>query len=116
MASVSASWPSSEGSRLRAIASRWMSRSGKLLNAWCELQVEDLSGRCPRARVGLPPHPTGKGTDPHARFGHLPHRTLRHRRRSLPVSELPTATPRTTSLPLPERGNRPLYLRPLGPI
>ena len=30
MAFVSAWWPSSEGSRLRAIASRWMSRSGKL--------------------------------------------------------------------------------------
>jgi hypothetical protein len=34
------------------------------LNAWCELSGEDLSGRCPRSRVGLLPDPTGKGTDP----------------------------------------------------
>src|SRR5215212_10639643 len=34
-----------------------------LLNAWCELSDEDLSGRCPRFRVGLPPVPEGKGTD-----------------------------------------------------
>src|SRR5215203_2117908 len=33
------------------------------LNAWCELSVEELSGRCPRSRVGLLPDPTGKGTD-----------------------------------------------------
>ena len=33
------------------------------LNAWCELSVRDLSGRCPRARVGLLPDPQGKGTD-----------------------------------------------------
>jgi hypothetical protein len=32
------------------------------------LSVEDLRGRCPRTRVGLPPNPEGKGTDPHARF------------------------------------------------
>src|SRR5215207_8303261 len=36
----------------------------KGLNAWCELFVRDLSGRCPRIRVGLPiPIPEGKGTD-----------------------------------------------------
>src|SRR5215207_7537968 len=34
------------------------------LNAWCELSIEDLRGRCPRSRVGLLPHPEGKGTDP----------------------------------------------------
>ncbi len=33
------------------------------LNVWCELHGKDLSGRCPRHRVGLPPDPTGKGTD-----------------------------------------------------
>jgi magnesium transporter len=36
----------------------------RYLNAWCELSVADLSGRCPRARVGLLPDPQGKGTDP----------------------------------------------------
>ena len=34
------------------------------LNAWCELPVRSLSGRCPHSRVGLPPNPEGKGTDP----------------------------------------------------
>src|SRR5215204_1720464 len=33
------------------------------LNAWCELSLEDLSGRCPRTRVGLLTNPEGKGTD-----------------------------------------------------
>src|SRR5918995_5687106 len=33
------------------------------LNAWCELSVGNLSGRCPHARVGLPPDPLGKGTN-----------------------------------------------------
>jgi hypothetical protein len=33
------------------------------LNAWCELSVGTLSGRCPPFRVGLLPHPVGKGTD-----------------------------------------------------
>src|SRR5215217_6635052 len=34
------------------------------LNAWCELFGRELSGRCPRIRVGLPiPIPEGKGTD-----------------------------------------------------
>ena len=34
------------------------------LNAWCELFGQELSGRCPRIRVGLPiPIPEGKGTD-----------------------------------------------------
>jgi hypothetical protein len=34
------------------------------LNAWCELLERELSGRCPRIRVGLPiPIPEGKGTD-----------------------------------------------------
>jgi hypothetical protein len=33
------------------------------LNAWCELHGEDLSGRCPRSRVSLPPDPEGKGAD-----------------------------------------------------
>jgi hypothetical protein len=33
------------------------------LNAWCELSVEDLRGRCPFARVGLLTDPEGKGTD-----------------------------------------------------
>jgi hypothetical protein len=36
----------------------------RFLNAWCELTVEDLSGRCPQTRVGLPnTDPEGKGTD-----------------------------------------------------
>jgi hypothetical protein len=34
-----------------------------LLNAWCELLVEDLSRRCPQTRVGLLPDPEGKGTE-----------------------------------------------------
>jgi hypothetical protein len=34
-----------------------------ILNAWCELHGEDLSGRCPRIRVGLPTSPEGKGAD-----------------------------------------------------
>src|SRR5215203_4421647 len=29
----------------------------KALNAWCELPVQNLSGRCPHSRVGLPPNP-----------------------------------------------------------
>ena len=33
------------------------------LNAWCELHGEDLSGRCPHIRVGLPTSPEGKGAD-----------------------------------------------------
>src|SRR5215217_1199155 len=33
------------------------------LTPWCELGAEDLSGRCSRLRVSLPPHPLGKGTD-----------------------------------------------------
>jgi NTE family protein len=57
----------------------------EFLNAWCELSVEDLSGRCPQIRVGLLPDPEGKGTDPNARCGHLPHHTLRQRGRLLPV-------------------------------
>src|SRR3954453_15979787 len=40
----------------------------KSLIAWCELGGENLSGRCPRSRVGLLPDPEGKGTDPHARL------------------------------------------------
>jgi hypothetical protein len=36
----------------------------RALNAWCELPVQNLSGRCPHSRVGLPPNPQGKGTDP----------------------------------------------------
>jgi hypothetical protein len=32
------------------------------LNAWCELSLEDLRGRCPHSRVGLLPNPKGKGT------------------------------------------------------
>src|SRR5215211_6074139 len=35
-----------------------------LLNAWCELAAQNLSGRCPPARVGLLPDPEGKGTVP----------------------------------------------------
>src|SRR5215203_155140 len=35
----------------------------QVLNAWCELSLEDLSGRCPRTRVGLLTNPEGKGTD-----------------------------------------------------
>src|SRR5215212_7835519 len=47
-----------------AIAARTLFCSvSSLLNAWCELSDEDLSGRCPRFRVGLPPVPEGKGTD-----------------------------------------------------
>src|SRR5829696_4773079 len=34
-----------------------------LLDAWCELSIEDLRGRCPRTRVGLLTNPEGKGTD-----------------------------------------------------
>src|SRR5215208_1761288 len=34
------------------------------LNAWCELSTRNLSGRCPRTKVGMPPDPEGKGTDP----------------------------------------------------
>src|SRR5215208_2062955 len=48
MAFVSASWPSSEGSRLRAIASRWMSRSGKLLST-------DSPGTCAHPRADQDP-------------------------------------------------------------
>src|SRR5215210_5978537 len=33
------------------------------LNAWCELHGEDLSGRCPQIRVGLPTSPEGKGAE-----------------------------------------------------
>src|SRR5215217_8909016 len=33
------------------------------LTPWCELGAEDLSGRCSRLRLSLPPHPLGKGTD-----------------------------------------------------
>jgi hypothetical protein len=35
-----------------------------LSNAWCELSTRNLSGRCPRTKVGLLTHPEGKGTDP----------------------------------------------------
>src|SRR5215208_2209980 len=35
----------------------------EVLNAWCELSIEDLRGRCPRTRVGLLTNPEGKGTD-----------------------------------------------------
>ena len=38
---------------------------------------------------------------------------LRRRRRPLPLSGLRTATSRNISVPLSERGNHPLYLRPL---
>src|SRR5215208_5786136 len=37
--------------------------TGRSLNAWCELWVEHLSGRCPHSRVSLPPDPQGKGAD-----------------------------------------------------
>jgi DNA-binding NarL/FixJ family response regulator len=39
------------------------SREVEVLNAWCELSIEDLRGRCPRTRVGLLTNPEGKGTD-----------------------------------------------------
>src|SRR5215217_6994724 len=35
-----------------------------LLNVWCALSMWELSGRCPRTRVGLLTDPEGKGTDP----------------------------------------------------
>src|SRR5918997_6230344 len=37
------------------------------LNAWCELHGEDLSGRCPRIRVGLPTSSQGNDPTLHAR-------------------------------------------------
>jgi hypothetical protein len=40
-----------------------LARRARSLNAWCELHGEDLSGRCPRIRVGLPTSPEGKGAD-----------------------------------------------------
>src|SRR5919112_2459714 len=49
---------------VRLLRARIQSRHQRCLNAWCELGGEDLSGRCPRLRVGLPPDPVGKGTDP----------------------------------------------------
>ena len=33
------------------------------LNAWCELSIEGLNGRCPQTKVGLLTDPEGKGTD-----------------------------------------------------
>jgi len=57
----------------------------KGLNAWCELSVGNLSGRCPRSKVGLLTDPEGKEPTPHARRGHLPHYTLRYGRRLLPL-------------------------------
>src|SRR5215208_8510892 len=49
-----------------AALKRWLKRrreGEEYLNAWCELSLEDLSGRCPRTRVGLLTNPEGKGTD-----------------------------------------------------
>jgi len=34
-----------------------------LLNAWCELPVRNLSGRCPQTRVGLPTDPRREGAE-----------------------------------------------------
>ena len=34
-----------------------------LLNAWCGLSTRNMSGRCLRTKVGLPPDPEGKGTE-----------------------------------------------------
>src|SRR5215204_4568620 len=60
--------------------------------------------------------PIPEGKEPtHARCGHLPHHTLRHRRRFLPLPTTKKAT-RSRCLPLRKRGHYPCHLRPLLPI
>src|SRR3712207_1503 len=59
-------------------------------------------------------HPIPKGKEPtYARCGHLPHCTLRHGRRLLP---LPAAKKkaRLPGVPLRQRGDHPGHLRPVG--
>src|SRR5215216_5744085 len=53
-------WASSKRS---IIVLRTCRASRSPLNAWCELHGEDLSGRYPHIRVGLPTSPEGKGAD-----------------------------------------------------
>src|SRR5215208_6249964 len=45
----------------------------KVLDAWCKLSDESLSGTCPHSRAGLLPIPKGKEQTPHGLCGHLPH-------------------------------------------
>src|SRR5215211_1369576 len=53
-----------EASLFALLLYTWRAIEGQcLLNAWCELHGEDLSGRCPQIRVGLPTSPEGKGAN-----------------------------------------------------
>src|SRR5215218_2259217 len=84
------------------------SSSWAALNAWCELFVEDLSGRCPHLRVSLPPDPKGKGTDSSCLTWtpSSPHFTLRSttfaspvRRKRSPVPKPPSVQVRSSPSP-----------------
>ena len=85
------------------------------LNAWCELPVGNLSGRCPPSRVGLLPVPEGKGTDSSWSMWtpSSPHFTLRSTTSATPIRQKAT---RPSSLPLRERDRHPHHLRPVVPL
>src|SRR5918994_5689816 len=84
------------------------------LNAWCELPVGNLSGRCPPSRVGLLPDPQGKGTDSSCSTWtpSSPHSTLRwttsatlNRQKSGPAPNPPS--PKARSSPWPSSPGGP---------
>jgi hypothetical protein len=101
----------------------WASRGGSgairdhrhLLNAWWELSVGDLSGRCPHTRVGLPTDPEGKGTDSSWLMWtpSSPHFTLRLTTSATPIRQKSDPAP---SLPLRKRNHHPHHLRPVVPF
>jgi hypothetical protein len=100
----------------------------RTLNAWCELPVGNLSGRCPPSRVGLLPDPEGKGTDSSWLMWtpSSPHFTLRLttsatpiRQKSDPAPKPPSPKARSSPSPsspggrgLPASGTSTATLRP----
>src|SRR3712207_5237074 len=84
-------------------------------NAWCELSVENLSGRCPRFRVGLLPDPEGKGTGQWSIWTpSSPHFTSWWTTSASPIRRKGGLALRPPSPP--ERGDRAGHLRPVGPL
>src|SRR5829696_4563854 len=85
----------------------WASRGGSgairdhrhLLDAWWELSVGNLSGRCPHTRVGLPTDPEGKGTDSSWLMWtpSSPHFTLRLTTSATPIRQKSDPAPKPPS-------------------
>src|SRR5215204_4342593 len=84
------------------------------LNAWCELPVGNLSGRCPPFRVGLLPVPEGKGTDSSwlTWTPSSPHFTLRSMSSATPIRQEGDPAPKP---PSPKARSSPSPSSPGGP-